>query len=318
MTKVLYIAGSGRSGSTILHNILGQIDGYAAVGELRYVWDRGVVNNWLCGCGRAFGDCQTWSQIMDRAFGGMTPAEGREMADLTEQFRIKDFARTLVPPLGRRRFAELERYITRLGHLYRAIADVTGSRVIVDSSKNPAYGYLLERIDGVEPYYLHFVRDAPAVVYSWGTRREFEPGRLMPRKKAVKAASQWLAHQSTTELFLPPQRRLRLHYEDFTADPRAMVEQITRWVGEAPPSTPFMSSHEAVLSVPNHSVFGNPVRFQQGTVTLRPDERWRQQLTGRDALVTAVLAWPLRARYGYLGARGGAARRHRRRQPTWT
>jgi len=36
MTKVLYIAGWGRSGSTILDNVLGQLDGCFSTGELNY------------------------------------------------------------------------------------------------------------------------------------------------------------------------------------------------------------------------------------------------------------------------------------------
>ena len=38
--KVLYIAGAGRSGSTILHNVLGQIIRFVGVGELGTGCDR--------------------------------------------------------------------------------------------------------------------------------------------------------------------------------------------------------------------------------------------------------------------------------------
>ena len=37
--KVLYIAGNGRSGSTLLGVLLGQIPGFFNVGEVRRVWD---------------------------------------------------------------------------------------------------------------------------------------------------------------------------------------------------------------------------------------------------------------------------------------
>ena len=39
-TVVLYIAGTGRSGSTVLANILGEVDGVFAAGEVRYLWQR--------------------------------------------------------------------------------------------------------------------------------------------------------------------------------------------------------------------------------------------------------------------------------------
>jgi len=35
--RVLYIAGWGRSGSTILDNVLGQVDGFFSAGELMFL-----------------------------------------------------------------------------------------------------------------------------------------------------------------------------------------------------------------------------------------------------------------------------------------
>jgi hypothetical protein len=44
---VLYVAGTGRSGSTLLARVLGEADGFVAAGELRYVWQRGLVEDRL-------------------------------------------------------------------------------------------------------------------------------------------------------------------------------------------------------------------------------------------------------------------------------
>ena len=56
-TRVLLLAGSGRSGSTVLANILGSVEGVFCGGEIRYLWERGLQDGRLCGCGRAFGQC---------------------------------------------------------------------------------------------------------------------------------------------------------------------------------------------------------------------------------------------------------------------
>ncbi len=37
--RVLFIAGPGRSGSTLLDLLLGQIDGFTSTGELRLIWN---------------------------------------------------------------------------------------------------------------------------------------------------------------------------------------------------------------------------------------------------------------------------------------
>ena len=67
--KVLYIAGSGRSGSTILDRILGQLDGFFSVGELCNLWDRGLLAHRKCGCGVPVDQCPTWTGILATGFG---------------------------------------------------------------------------------------------------------------------------------------------------------------------------------------------------------------------------------------------------------
>ena len=230
MVKVLFIAGGGRTGSTTLHNVLGQVDGLAAVGELRYISGRGVLNNQLCGCGVPFAECPFWREVMQQAFGGVDAAFAREMLAHTESFRIRNLPLVAFEPTRRRELDRLTGYRERLARLYAAIHAVSGCRVIVDSSKNPSYGYVLRHVDGVEPHVLHFVRDAPPVAHSWGRHKEFEPGVPMARKGPAAAALQWLARNATAELFLGERGtpRMRLRSEDLMQRPRDHVESIVR------------------------------------------------------------------------------------------
>ena len=66
-TRVLYIAGTGRSGSTLLANILGEVDGVFAAGEVRYLWQRGLTERRLCGCGVPVRECPVWSRVLAEA-----------------------------------------------------------------------------------------------------------------------------------------------------------------------------------------------------------------------------------------------------------
>src|SRR5947208_16533925 len=62
--KVLFIMGWTRSGSTILDNVLGELDGFFSTGELHYLWERGLLQNRLCGCGRAVPAGRVWSVVL--------------------------------------------------------------------------------------------------------------------------------------------------------------------------------------------------------------------------------------------------------------
>jgi len=62
---VLYVMGAGRSGTTLLGRVIGAHDGYVNVGELRFLWQRGILEARSCGCGRPIPSCYLWSQVLD-------------------------------------------------------------------------------------------------------------------------------------------------------------------------------------------------------------------------------------------------------------
>lgn len=302
--KVIYLAGATRSGSTLLHNLLAQIDGFEGVGELRDIWPYGLLDNRLCGCGTPFRSCPYWVNVIERAFGSMDAVDAATLRDRTERFRTRDLLLSL--PAGRRRsLVEAAPLLDALADVYRAIRDQVGCRVIVDSSKNPAYGYLLRGIPDLDVSFVHLVRDPPAVAYSLGKRKESEPGRDLPRKTAWQASADWLSRNVACDMFLgrPAARFARVRYEDLVRDPAAVIRSIVTVTGEPVGDLGFLDEHVAHVSVRPHTVFGNPVRFRAGTVRLRLDDEWRHRMPRSHAALVLSMTAPLRLRYGYLGRR---------------
>ena len=62
--------------------LLGELPGCVSVGELCHLWERGVLENRLCGCGAAFSDCPFWSQVGEAAFGGWAAANAPRQVEL--------------------------------------------------------------------------------------------------------------------------------------------------------------------------------------------------------------------------------------------
>ena len=159
-TKVLYIAGLGRSGSTILANSLGQIDGFFSAGELCFLWKHNFIENRLCGCGEPFYECPVWTEVVERAFGGLDGVDAPEMIQLQmANARTRHIPLMLTERGSRVLAGRMEEFLNNTARLYESIASVTGSRVIVDSSKEPSYGYALSMIPGIDFRVLHLIRD---------------------------------------------------------------------------------------------------------------------------------------------------------------
>ena len=303
--KVLYIAGSGRSGSTILDNILGQLDGFASVGEVRFLWERGVLEDRTCGCGQPFSSCPFWQAVLDRAFGGPGGVgPHRMMTLLARGTRARHVPRLVGGAARRRRFvAGLDELPAALRALYEAIAAESGAEVIVDSSKLPTYGAVLGEVPGVEVSTLHLVRDPRAAGYSWLRRKPLpdRPGAVMQRQGPLHSAALWTLWNATAEVLgrgPSPYRRLR--YEDLIAAPEAEVRAIAAWMDREMTPTPFEAPDRVRLAAA-HGVAGNPSRFTTGTVTLREDDAWRTELRPADRRRITAVTWPLLVRHGYVG-----------------
>jgi hypothetical protein len=302
--KVLYVVGLGRSGSTILSNSLGQIPGFFSGGELNFIWRHNVLENRLCGCGRPFRECPVWTRVMDQAFGGMDGVDPRAIMRLQNLGTRTRHIPMMLTRGGRRSLAQrLEKLLIAYGRLYEAIGAITGSRVIVDSSKEPAHGFAMSMVPGVDFYALHLLRDPRAAAYSWSKKKpqpDTDTRDFMVRFSPAKSSALWDSWNASAEALWRrvPDRYLRLRYEDFVADPRECFEKILALVGEPDAGPPLVGEREVKLGV-SHTVSGNPNRFETGAVELRTDREWTSRMKPRDKALVTVLTLPLLKHYGY-------------------
>jgi hypothetical protein len=305
--RVLYIGGAGRSGSTLLDLILGEIPGLFAAGELKYIWDRGVRDNELCGCGERFLACPFWTPVGKRAFGGWDRVDVDEVLALE---RAVDNHRSIPlmskPGLSARYAARLEKFVAVLERLYAAVAEVSGATAIVDSTKRPSTAFLLSKIPAIDLRFVQLVRDSRGVAYSWSKRvkrPEVTDGvDFMPRYDSVKAGARWMANNSLFHVLAASGvPGIRVRYESLIASPRREVERIVRHAGVLVEreTLDFLDQGEVDLAT-NHIVAGNPLRLGRRSLDLRLDDAWRAQMDRRQRSLVLLLTWPLLLRYGYL------------------
>lgn len=315
-SRVVYIVGSGRSGSTLLERLLGAVPGYVNVGELLDVFRRVVAGDELCGCKATFSQCPFWTGVGRRAFGGWTTELVDETARLQQSVaRQRHLPRLVVQAVADDSFrAALKRYGQIYARIYAAVLAESGAEVVVDASKGPAQAVAVSRNPDVDLQLVHLVRDVRGVAFSWskaGVARPQGgvPGATMARHPPQLTAARWSGLQTEIEIA----RRsvsgsVVLRYEDLVTAPKRQLARVLTELGL--PGVQGGLSHVAGRTIhfePSHGLSGNPSRFTTGSQQLRLDEQWRRDMSRWDRVSTTTIAIGPLGRYGYLGPRRGGA-----------
>lgn len=305
--RVLFIGGLGRSGTTLLERLLGQLPGVFPLGELTHLWERDILGDEMCACGATFSYCEFWQRIGNSAFGGWDKVDVERIAALRSTV---DRTRH-IPALASKRIAKNQyqlicEYGSYFQKVYRAVAEDTNSHVIIDSSKHASLAYCLRWCPDIDLRVLHVVRDARGVAYSWTkrvTRPESKSGETMTQYSPTKAAILWNAQNAAFSLLRRrgvPVRRVR--YERLMERPQKVVASLARFAGfddTREEDITFIEDGFAELG-PSHSAAGNPMRFTVGRIPLLHDESWTEAMPSSSRRLVSTLTRPLLGRYGYL------------------
>lgn len=302
--RVLYIAGAGRSGSTALEQLLASRASYAAVGEVRYLIRRGVQLNERCSCGEPFDQCPFWKRVMEAAFGGYPSAIEQFAIDLGYFLRLRRLPAvrwSLVRSHEQR--VRLDRLHAAQTRVYRAIREMSGSDVVLDSSKIGPYGFLLAGNQQIDLSVMHLVRDARGVAYSWRRVRQrpeatTDVNTSMKRFTARQATIIWLVDNALAGAL----RRHRsagalVRYEDVCRDDQTIWSLLRRL------NLPTVTRESCARPGMFHSVAGSPSRLGRRSITLRLDDEWRRSMPRKEKLVVTCLAGLALVRYGYAAVR---------------
>lgn len=313
--QVVFVMGVGRSGSTILDLFLGQHPQVQSAGELCNIVKDGWLRKELCSCRLPVPQCPLWSEVIARwtTHSGVRLEDYERLRSLVEEERrtLWQMFRRASPEqieLGCKVHGNFLTYAQWTAGLYRALSEVTGKPLVLDSSKNPARALALtliaQRLDLIDLDLIHLVRDVRG--FAWSNKKSFrsgqEPGvtRDIPARPIGKSALVWIIVNTLADWVRrrhETNRRLILRYEDFVADPVNTVLQLAGFLGVSPrPWIDLLGSAQPLK--PGHVVAGNRLRMQT-QITLRPDIEWQTGLAASQQHILWLLAgWKARA-YGY-------------------
>lgn len=307
--SVAFVGGVGRSGSTLLCRMLHRMPGCVHVGEICYLWWRGIQGNLPCSCGEPFLDCPFWTGVGEAAFGGWDKVDAARAERLRRSLGARSELFRAAAGRGPSRPDELAEYSELTRALFRAVRDVSGSAVVVDNSKLASEAHLRLRTDGLSTRIIHLVRDSRGVAYSRSKQvlRQDIENRHMGRHPPGRTAARWVLYNFLLEaISRDAGRRSLLRYEDFVRDPSTQFGRVLDFLGldVTAADLDFLDGNEVDL-VGDHGIWGNPMRLQQGVQTIRLDEDWRHQMRRGTRLKVTALSLPGLLRYRYGGNAAG-------------
>jgi hypothetical protein len=308
--RVVYVMGAGRSGSTVLDVILGSHPEVFGTGELIHLFREEALHRANCACGESRDACPVWIQVRSRW------CELTGLSAITDHRPLyRRFCNIQSFDLGLRSWLRLRRRPNRqspflteclqqTAALYRAIAESSGQRVIVESSKNPLRARLLCLIPELDVRLVHLVRDSRGVAWSrmkaLHTSRESGIPREIPSKPVSVSAAYWVLMNGYSEQvcrLFPDRPSARIHYEDLIACPTETLNAIGK-LASLDYSQVAMQLAAGEPMNPGHLYAGNRVRTG-GPIHLRQEDEWADNLTPRQQRLIWALTAPQLNRYGY-------------------
>ncbi len=217
--EVLYIAGNGHSGSTLLDIILGSInpkENFSA-GELTFVTRESIFEE-ICSCQNTIKSCEVWSRVYAEWEERRT-ISFNQYRQLNHKFdRNINFLLVLKNMLFPSK--QYKAYVENTGLLFYSIHLVTGKSTIVDSSKTALRIPVLSKFCNVKV--IHICRDFSGVLNSAkrNYKKDIAQGYevdLKPRKTS-KTFLDWILNNVLVVLFSIGQERIKLYYKNYVSD----------------------------------------------------------------------------------------------------
>ncbi len=310
--KIIYIAGYGRSGSTVLDILLGNHQGIVSLGEVTNLF-QSEIDRKRCSCGSFYNECPMWSRIINVA-----RKSNPSIWDTTSEIVLSvESARSVIASLLDHPFQSQssrtirEIYCEGMRRLFATIRNMTQVSTVVDSSKTAwrAIGrpYALFALCGFDVRVIHLIRDGRAVM--WSTMKGSDPDieHDQAKKSTLRGYQKvlsWAAINILTALILkklPKDKVFRLHYEDLVDRPEEILDKIGEFINADMRELQERVTQKNVFKV-GHLLRGNRIARQKEAITIIADYSWKQNLSFHDHLFYWLLLWPA----AFIFRRGGS------------
>jgi Sulfotransferase family len=264
LQNIVYISGSGRSGSTLLERILHSSPDVSALGEFHCLW-RLHEDEITCSCATPFAVDPFWQPVLKQA--GIDAAAISELRALESQVcRTSFIARHRFDMTALANHPDVKRFIDLQMEIFECVADASGSPVLIDSSKAGPRAWLLSSHPKVR--IIHLYRDPADVIASWRSAK-YDPGmgRAMKRMSVRAAALDWWKVEHLIRRLERAKPVFRIDYAALCASPKNVLgTALSALALETAVQPQWIDEISVHQGDGYHSLNGNPDRFDKGPI----------------------------------------------------
>jgi len=223
LPQIIYIMGTGRSGTTILEILLSNNTDVTGVGEVTHIFQDGYINDSICSCGEPVSICSVWNEVKNRC---------QWSDDLMESYNslfVNVSWHTKFPSIamGRLSIPLRSTYRAINNCLFTSVAEITNSSFVVDSSKYAGRALELARLYPDNVKVICLTRTPEGLVNAFTKKNSGE----QPSKSLLGIILYYIYTMACFRVvkLILGKRALHIQFEDLASAPATTLEKIQTW-----------------------------------------------------------------------------------------
>jgi len=299
---LVYIASTGRSGSTLLELLLASFQNIWTMGEIYVLPLEIKQKNRPCGCGSEVTNCSFWSPIIKKSKMILETNNNislfREYYSGGKFFRIQELI-DIIYRKSMTRFESLNEFCNDNSHLFMTIQqeamNITQKEVkyLIDSSKDFYRLFWLSNCRNIDLKVIHIVKNPKSFVYSnIKARKNLFVKILRSIRMSIRyVIENWLIEKVCENL--PRKDYILIRYEDLASSPALVLRNISDWL-QLPFESRIVSSFRFDV---NHGIAGNMMRYDVKDISL--DEQWKKDMSVLNRIIVLLITFIYYIKYRY-------------------
>tara|TARA_B100000315_G_C14514851_1_gene558691 strand:+ start:49 stop:1002 length:954 start_codon:yes stop_codon:yes gene_type:complete len=302
--KIIYIAGGGHSGSTLLSLIIGSSDNVFSLGEVYYFNsfnkpendpDLFSIYENRCTCGKIFTECKFWNKVNNKL---SKPIIIKRKTAIIEFTKI---IWNMITP-----FKKIFQF--KLGNgddnfFFNAVESVLAEiknkgDYLLDSSKDPRRLVRLKELIGPENIFvIHLVRDGRGFVASYCSKKRPRATVLgLKVRNFFIEGIKWMAINIITHRYLKKSQfqSIQISYDLFCKNPKQYVNVLNEILNLNIAGHYIDKINNSVF----HNIHGNWMR-QKKLKSIKYDNSWKRDLSILKRIFLSALLYPVNKRFVY-------------------